>query len=94
MTAATIFRPARLDAMLEAARPERIGSVTSVAGLRIDVRGLEASIGDVVTIGETARAEVVAVATGVLTAMLLDPVENLASGTPVRGSPPGRAAWR
>lgn len=84
MTAATIFRPARLDAMLEAARPERIGSVTSVAGLRIDIRGLEASIGDVVVIGETARAEVVAVATGVLTAMLLDPVENLASGTPVR----------
>lgn len=84
MTAATIFRPARLDAMLEAARPERIGSVTSVAGLRIDIRGLEASIGDVAVIGETARAEVVAVATGVLTAMLLDPVENLASGTPVR----------
>jgi flagellum-specific ATP synthase len=84
MTAATIFRPARLDAMLEAARPERIGSVTSVAGLRIDIRGLEASIGDVVVIGESARAEVVAVATGVLTAMLLDPVENLASGTPVR----------
>lgn len=84
MSATTIFRPARLDAMLEAARPERIGSVTSVAGLRIDIRGLEASIGDVVVIGETARAEVVAVATGVLTAMLLDPVENLASGTPVR----------
>jgi flagellum-specific ATP synthase len=81
---ATIFRPGRLDAMLEAARPERVGSVTSVAGLRIDIRGLEASIGDVVVIGETARAEVVAVATGVLTAMLLDPVENLASGTPVR----------
>lgn len=86
MISQTIFRPARLDAMLEAARPERIGSVTSVAGLRIDIRGLEASIGDVVTIGEqgAARAEVVAVATGVLTAMLLDPVENLAAGTPVR----------
>ena len=27
---AEIFRPGRLDAMLEAARPERIGSVTSV----------------------------------------------------------------
>lgn len=84
MSAATVFRPARLDAMLEAARPERIGSVASVAGLRIDIKGLEASIGDVVVIGEAARAEVVAVATGVLTAMLLDPVENLASGTPVR----------
>ena len=81
---ATIFRPQRLDAMLEAARPERIGSVTSVAGLRIDVKGLEASIGDVVVIGESARAEVVAVATGVLTTMLLDPVDNLAAGTPVR----------
>ena len=81
---ATIFRPGRLDAMLEAARPERIGSVTSVAGLRIDVKGLEASIGDVVVIGESARAEVVAVATGVLTTMLLDPVDNLAAGTPVR----------
>ena len=81
---ATIFRPQRLDAMIDAARPEHIGSVISVAGLRIDIRGLEASIGDVVTIGGHARAEVVAVSTGILTAMLLDPVENLSAGTPVR----------
>lgn len=86
MSTPTIFRPAQLDAMLEAARPERVGSVTSVAGLRIDIRGLEASIGDIVTIGDesSTRAEVVAVATGVITAMPLEAVGGLSAGTPVR----------
>lgn len=86
MSTPTIFRPAQLDAMLEAARPERVGTVTSVAGLRIDIRGLDASIGDIVTIGDDnpARAEVVAVATGVITAMPLEAIEGLSAGTTVR----------
>ncbi|MCU1579281.1 MAG: EscN/YscN/HrcN family type secretion system ATPase [Rhodoglobus sp.] len=86
MSTSTIFRPAQLDAMLEAARPERVGSVTSVAGLRIDIRGLDASIGDIVMIGGDAptRAEVVAVATGIITAMPLEAIDGLSAGTPVR----------
>ncbi len=86
MSATTGFRPSQLDAMIAATRPERIGSVTSVAGLRIDIRGLDASIGDVVTIGDenAVQAEVVAVATGVLTAMPLEAVDGLAAGMPVR----------
>jgi flagellum-specific ATP synthase len=86
VSTSTIFRPAQLDAMLEAARPERVGSVTSVAGLRIDIRGLDASIGDIVMIGGEAptRAEVVAVATGIITAMPLEAVDGLSAGTPVR----------
>ncbi len=86
MSTAAPFRPTRLDAMVRAAQPERVGVVASVAGLRIDIRGLDASIGDVVLIGDASptMAEVVAVATGVLTAMPLEPVDGLSAGMPVR----------
>ncbi len=86
MTIELVHRPAPLDALLDAARPERVGQVSSVAGLRIDIRGLDASIGDIVLIGDEnpARAEVVAVATGVVTAMALDALDSLSAGTPAR----------
>jgi flagellum-specific ATP synthase len=86
VTALLAHRPAMLDAVISAARPERVGHVTSVAGLRIDIRGIDASIGDIVLIGDEApaRAEVVAVATGVVTAMALDSLDSLAAGTQAR----------
>lgn len=88
MTLTLPYRPSLLDAALDAARPERVGEVAAVAGLRIDIRGIDASIGDIVTIGDNAdaRAEVVAVSTGVITVMPLDPVDSLAAGTPARTS--------
>ena len=80
-------RPAALDRMLAAAQPERVGAVTSIAGLGIQVRGVEAAIGDLLEIGENrARAEVVAVAERGATAMPLDSIDGLAAGAPVRST--------
>ncbi|POH61462.1 EscN/YscN/HrcN family type III secretion system ATPase [Cryobacterium zongtaii] len=50
----TLTRPdstARLARALAAARPERVGTVASIVGLSVDVRGLNGAIGDLVTIG-------------------------------------------
>ena len=83
------YRPAVLDAMLAAARPERVGVVTAVSGLRIDVSGLDVALGDVVVLGDGARAEVVAVHRESASTMLLDPADRLAAGIPVRRSREG-----
>jgi flagellum-specific ATP synthase len=86
MTILGAHRPAMLEAVISAASPEEVGTVAAVSGLRIDIRGLDAAIGDILTIGAGAgaRAEVVAVSTGVVTAMPLDVIEGLAAGAPVR----------
>ena len=62
-TAATAAsRSWRLQDALAAAAPERVGQVSSVVGLGLDVHGLDAAIGDSVRIGDAApvHAEVVA----------------------------------
>jgi len=41
----------RLARAVAAARPERVGVVSSIVGLSVDVRGLNGAIGDLVTIG-------------------------------------------
>jgi flagellum-specific ATP synthase len=86
MTATLEYRPRRLDRALAAAGPERLGSVESVAGLGVQIRGLRAAIGDLVVIGQGARAEVVAVARDGVTAMPLDRLESVTAGTPVRNT--------
>ena len=50
----TLTRPDstdRLSRALAAARPERVGVVSSIVGLSVDVRGLNGAIGDLVVIG-------------------------------------------
>jgi flagellum-specific ATP synthase len=84
MTAAVEYRPTRLDRALRAARPERLGSVDSVAGLGVQIRGIHAAIGDLVIIGAGARAEVVAVSRDGVTAMPLDRIDSITAGTEVR----------
>jgi flagellum-specific ATP synthase len=84
MTASLGYRPSRLDRALRTARPERIGSVDSVAGLGVQIRGIQAAIGDLVIIGPNARAEVVAVARDGVTAMPLDRIDSVTAGMPVR----------
>jgi flagellum-specific ATP synthase len=84
MTTSLGYRPDRLDRALRAARPERIGSVDSVAGLGVQIRGIHAAIGDLVIIGPNARAEVVAVARDGVTAMPLDRIDSVTAGMPVR----------
>ncbi|WP_337004396.1 MULTISPECIES: FliI/YscN family ATPase [unclassified Microbacterium] len=83
-------------AVREAVRPERVGAVSQVRGLSVQVRGLDGAVGDVVTL-DGVDAEVVAIGEGGLRCMPLGPVAGLTVGAPVRGRggalrvPTGRA---
>ncbi|MCR2815598.1 FliI/YscN family ATPase [Microbacterium jiangjiandongii] len=75
----------RWSAVLEAALPERSGSVSRILGLSVEVRGLTAAVGDVVTIaGEVAAgevdAEVVAAEEGTLRCMPLSATNGMRIG--------------
>ena len=71
-------------AVLEAARPERIGEVSQVRGLSVQVRGLDGAVGDVVTL-DGIDAEVVATGEDGLRCMPLASVAGLTVGAPARG---------
>ncbi|EYT58237.1 FliI/YscN family ATPase [Microbacterium sp. UCD-TDU] len=70
-------------AVREAVRPERIGEVSQVRGLSVQVRGLEGAVGDVVAL-DGMDAEVVAIGEGGLRCMPLAPVAGLTVGAPAR----------
>lgn len=72
------------DAVLEAVRPERMGSVAQVRGLAVEVRGLDSAVGDLVTLGDGIAAEVVATSTDGARCMPLAPVTGLTAGAPAR----------
>jgi flagellum-specific ATP synthase len=82
----TLTLPARLDAALQSARPERIGSVASIVGLAVQITGLPARIGDVVALGDASRsrAEIVAVSRTSVTAMALERLDGITAGSPAR----------
>jgi flagellum-specific ATP synthase len=86
MTTTLAHRPAQLDDLLRAVRPERVGSVDSVVGLGVRVTGISAAIGDLLLVGDGARAEVVAVARDSVTAMPLDAMVSVTAGTDVRST--------
>lgn len=71
-------------AVLQAAAPERIGEVTQVRGLSVQVRGLDGAVGDVVTL-DGIDAEVVATGEDGLRCMPLAPAAGLTVGAPARG---------
>ncbi|NEM91176.1 FliI/YscN family ATPase [Galbitalea soli] len=77
------YRPVGLSAALTVATPERIGQLASVAGLGMVIRGLDAAIGELLTIGPSARAEVVAVDRDSVTAMPLDRLDQVTAGDDV-----------
>ena len=56
----------RLAAARRAARPQRVGRVVSAVGLGLTIEGLDAAVGDVVTLGDDPGADALAevVATG------------------------------
>jgi flagellum-specific ATP synthase len=90
----TAYRPHAngFRAALAAAAPQRVGTVTSVLGLGLDVAGLHCAVGELVTVGsgtETLDAEVVASVGGTLRCMPLGRLTGVAAGTPARaaGSP-------
>jgi flagellum-specific ATP synthase len=73
-------------AVLDAARPERVGSVSRVRGLGVEVRGLDCAVGDVVSLGDDRVAEVVAISRGVAQCMPLSSAAGVTIGSPVRTS--------
>ncbi|WP_423183671.1 FliI/YscN family ATPase [Arthrobacter sp. NyZ413] len=84
-------RAHRFAAALAAAAPQRVGTVTSVIGLGLEVSGLDCAVGDLVTIGDTPGldAEVVASVRGAVKCMPLGRLNGVAAGDPARskGSP-------
>ncbi|MFC7879046.1 FliI/YscN family ATPase [Isoptericola sp. NPDC057391] len=76
-----------LDPLLDAARPERVGVVTSAVGLSLEVAGLRCAVGDLVRVdagGRTLDAEVVATAAGRARCMPLGGLSGVGAGTPAR----------
>ena len=77
---------AKLNLALAAARPQRVGVVSSIVGLGLEVRGLNCAIGDLVTIGEHGEvdAEVVATTREGIRCMPLGRMTGIRVGAPVR----------
>jgi flagellum-specific ATP synthase len=73
---------------LRAARPERVGEVSSIVGLSLEVVGLDVAVGDILAIGEPAvlQAEVVATARGTARCMPLGRMDGIRAGTPARAA--------
>ena len=71
-----------------AAAPERVGAITAVRGLALEIAGLPCAVGDHVEVASNTvtptRAEVVASARGTLTCMPFGPLAGLRVGQPVR----------
>lgn len=77
----------------DAARPRRIGRVTGVVGLQLEVRGLEAAIGDAVEIEagrDVLATEVVALTDGGVVCLPYGELTGIRVGAPARavGAPP------
>lgn len=90
----TAYRPHadRFRAALAASAPQRVGTVTSVLGLGLEIAGLHCAVGELVTVGSGAEAldaEVVASVGGTVRCMPLGRLTGVAAGTPARaaGSP-------
>jgi flagellum-specific ATP synthase len=88
-----VLDPSRLDAALAAARPTRTGQVTRVVGVHLEVSGVDAAVGDAVTVelpGRSLGGEVVAVDRHGLVCMPFGSLRGIAAGAPVRalGRPP------
>ena len=80
----------RLAAACAAAAPERVGTVSAVVGLSVDVAGVRAAVGDVLHIGDATDApapvEVVAVTPSAVRCMPLAAVRGLRTGMAVRST--------
>jgi flagellum-specific ATP synthase len=86
----TSWRPRAQDfaAALKAAAPQRVGVVSSIVGLGVELNGLDCAIGDLVTIGEHPgiEAEVVATTRTGLRCMPLGSMVGINAGAPARSS--------
>jgi len=78
--------PQKLKVALSAARPERVGVVSSVIGLGVEVRGLDCAIGEFVSIGDdgSVDAEVIATTKTGIRCMPLSRLTGINAGAPAR----------
>jgi flagellum-specific ATP synthase len=86
----TISVEERFQAALSAARPRPVGRVRSVVGLSITVEGVDAAIGDAVSLSTPTGdlvAEVVAIADEGLICLPLGDLQGTRSGAPVEVAP-------
>lgn len=85
---ADVARPLRFDAARAAARPERVGTVASIVGLGVEVTGLHAAIGDLVSVGEVPGidAEVIATTRDGIRCMPLGKLTGIHAGAPARST--------
>jgi flagellum-specific ATP synthase len=79
------LRP-RLQTAIAAARPERVGVVSTIVGLGLEINGLDCAIGDLVTIGDrtTVDAEVIATTRSGIRCMPLSRMVGINAGAPAR----------
>ena len=85
----TAYRPhaGRFHAAVAVAAPQRVGTVTSVLGLGLEIAGLNCAVGELITVGsgvETLDAEVVASVSGAVRCMPLGRLTGVAAGAPAR----------
>ena len=87
---ASVWRPRshNLSSALSAAQPQRVGIVSSIIGLSVELRGLPAAIGDLVSIGDNPRidAEVVATTRHGIRCMPLGRLTGLQAGATARAA--------
>ncbi|MCU1636133.1 MAG: flagellar protein export ATPase FliI [Cryobacterium sp.] len=88
MTLMTNEHPLRIDSARMAARPQRVGTVSSIVGLGVDVVGLQAAIGDLIAVGTApgVDAEVVATTHDTLRCMPLGRLTGVTVGAPARSA--------
>src|SRR5690242_4515480 len=78
----------RVQAAARVARPQRVGRISAVVGLVVEVIGVDAAVGDLVMLAsrtglDGVPAEVVGIGRGVLRCMPLGELDGLRSGDPV-----------
>jgi flagellum-specific ATP synthase len=79
-------RPEEFATALKVSRPERVGVVSSIVGLGVQISGLDCAIGELVTIGDDpgVDAEVVATTRESVRCMPLGRLVGVKAGAPVR----------
>lgn len=82
------LEPRGLAALRDAARPEVTGRITRVVGLTVETEGIDAAIGEVLQLGgdRPVPAEVVALGDRGPVAMVLENLDGLRTGDPVRAT--------
>jgi flagellum-specific ATP synthase len=78
--------PQKLRVALDAARPQRVGVVSSVVGLGVEISGLDCAIGEFVSIGgdRGVDAEVIATTKAGIRCMPLSRLTGINAGAPAR----------